>query len=65
LKARCPYNGAATNTVIRLAEIDAPEKGQPFCRQSKQSLAALYFGKQAVVRAKSKDRYGHTVARVE
>ncbi len=30
---------------IRLAEINAPEKGQPFGTQSKQSLSDLCFGK--------------------
>lgn len=65
LKARCTDAGATTTTVVRLAEIDAPEKGQPFGRQSKQSLAALCFQKQATIRPHSKDRYGRTVARVE
>lgn len=49
---------------IRLAEIDAPEKAQPFGDRSKQSLAAMCFQKQAEIRPQTKDRYGRTVARV-
>jgi micrococcal nuclease len=49
---------------IRLAEIDAPEKAQPFGARSKQSLSALCFQKQAEIRSQATDRYGRTVARV-
>lgn len=49
---------------IRLAEIDAPENGQPFGTKSKQSLSDLCFGKQAKVTPRAKDQLGRTVARV-
>ncbi len=49
---------------IRLAEIDAPEKTQPFGNRSKQSLADLCYQKQAEIKVQTKDRYGRTVARV-
>lgn len=49
---------------IRLAEIDAPEKRQPFGTRSKQSLSDLCFGKQAEVKPQVKDRYKRTVARI-
>ncbi|MDP3124576.1 MAG: thermonuclease family protein [Thiobacillus sp.] len=49
---------------IRLAEIDAPEKKQPFGTRSKQALSDLCFGKRAEVVPQTKDRYGRTVARV-
>jgi micrococcal nuclease len=48
---------------IRLAEIDAPESGQPFGQKSKQALSDLIFGKDVVVRAQTTDRYGRTVGR--
>ncbi len=51
--------------IIRLAEIDAPEKAQPFGNRSKQHLSALCFGKAAVVTPRTTDRYRRTVARVE
>jgi endonuclease YncB( thermonuclease family) len=49
---------------IRLAEIDAPEKKQPFGNRSKQSLSGMCFLKQARIKSQTKDRYGRTVARV-
>jgi endonuclease YncB( thermonuclease family) len=52
------------NDKIRLAEIDAPEKGQPFGTQSKQMLSDLCFGKKAKVIPHVKDQYGRTVAHV-
>lgn len=49
---------------IRLAEIDAPEKKQPFGQRSKQSLGELCYEKRADVRVVDTDRYGRTVGRV-
>ena len=50
---------------IRLAEIDAPEKRQPFGTKSKQSLSDLCFGKKAEITPQTKDRYKRTVARIK
>jgi endonuclease YncB( thermonuclease family) len=41
---------------VRLSEIDAPEKGQAFGTQSKQSLSALCFSKPAQVEWQERDR---------
>lgn len=49
---------------VRLAEIDAPEKAQPFGERSKQSLSDLCFGKEAEIAPQTTDRYGRTVASV-
>jgi micrococcal nuclease len=49
---------------IRIAEIDAPEKNQPFGTRSKQALSDMCFGKRAEVIPQTTDRYGRTVARV-
>jgi micrococcal nuclease len=49
---------------VRLAEIDAPEKGQPYGQVSKLHLATLCFAKQAEIIPKTTDRYGRIVARV-
>lgn len=65
LKARCGLEGAYRQEVIRLAEIDAPEKGQPYGTRAKASLAVLCFGSWATIRPEKQDRYGRTVARVE
>jgi endonuclease YncB( thermonuclease family) len=49
---------------IRLDGIDAPERGQPFGRASKQHLAGLAFNQEAVAECHKTDRYGREVSRV-
>jgi len=46
-----------TQIKVRLTEIDAPEKKQPFGNRSKQSLSDLCFNKTATVESSGKDRY--------
>jgi endonuclease YncB( thermonuclease family) len=65
LTARCDVPGGRVNITVRVAEIDAPEKGQAWGNRSKQHLAALCFQQPAVLRPQTTDRYGRTVARVE
>lgn len=50
---------------IRLAGIDAPEKGQAFGHRSKQALSDLVFGQDVVVAYSKKDRYGRIVGKIE
>lgn len=67
LTARCTdADDAPSPTLVklRLAEIDAPEKAQPFGARSRAHLATLCFGRTAQIRAQTVDRYGRTVARV-
>jgi len=49
---------------IRLAEVDAPEKGQPYGTKAKQQLSDLAFGKNVTVRDTTPDKYGRTVGRI-
>lgn len=56
--------GAKEQLRIRLAEIDAPEKVQPFGQRSKQSLSQLCFERKAVVEVHGRDRYGRVIGRV-
>ncbi|CAH1748240.1 Nuclease [Thauera humireducens] len=49
---------------VRLAEIDAPEKKQPFGTRSRQSLGELCHEKRAEVRVTDVDRYKRIVGRV-
>lgn len=49
---------------LRLAEVDAPERGQPWGDRSRQVLSALVFGKSVSVQQTDTDRYGRMVARV-
>ncbi len=46
---------------IRLAGIDAPERGQPFGDASKKSLSALAFNQAVTVVWLKRDRYGRLV----
>ncbi len=55
---------ARTQFKIRLDAIDAPEIKQPFGQASKKALAEKVFGKDVVVVAKTKDRYGRTVGHI-
>ncbi len=47
---------------IRLANIDAPEKNQPFGLKARRVLLNLAFNKLVVIQAQAVDRYGRTVA---
>lgn len=61
LTALCPSN---QQVKVRLAQIDAPEKAQPFGERSRQSLASLCHGKSVRLDKTGADRYGRTVAQV-
>jgi endonuclease YncB( thermonuclease family) len=49
---------------IRLAGIDAPEKGQPFSERSKQSLRRMVMGRLVRIEWDEIDRYGRLVGKV-
>ena len=49
---------------VRLADIDAPERKQPYGTRSRQSLAELCHQKAATVETREKDRYGRTIGYV-
>ena len=49
---------------VRLADIDAPEKAQPYGNKSKQALSALVYGKAVLVVEQGHDRYKRTIGRV-
>jgi endonuclease YncB( thermonuclease family) len=49
---------------VRIAGIDAPEKGQPWGQRSKQNLAAMAFEKQTSLDCYKRDRYKRSVCRV-
>lgn len=50
---------------VRLTEIDAPERKQPFGQRSRQHLADLVFRKDVLVVERGKDRYGRTLGRLK
>jgi len=49
---------------IRLAEIDCPEKNQPFGQAAKKYVLKIAAQKMVLVESKSKDRYGRTIGEV-
>jgi len=53
-----------TTYKIRLAQIDTPERKQPYGSKSKRVLSDLIFGKEIKVKIETIDRYGRYVADV-
>ncbi len=49
---------------IRLAGIDAPEKGMPYGQKSKQHLSDLVFGREVTVEGDKLDRYHRVVGKI-
>lgn len=49
---------------IRLADIDAPEKDQPYGMESQQSLAGMVKGREVQIAGRAMDDYGRMVADV-
>lgn len=49
---------------VRLAQVDAPESGQPYGRKAKQALSNMVFGKRVMLIRRDTDRYGRMVATV-
>ena len=64
LTARCERDGVREVVSVRLAQVDAPERGQPFSQRSRQALIALCRDQPAQLHATGEDRYGRTVADV-
>lgn len=50
---------------IRLAEIDAPERDQPYGKDSRSSLQEMVWHRQVLVHPMAVDKYGRTVAQLE
>lgn len=49
---------------IRLAHIDAPEDGQPYCLEAKRALSKMIYGKTVKVKPIGHDRYSRLIAEV-
>jgi endonuclease YncB( thermonuclease family) len=53
------------NIKVRLAQIDAPETGQPWGTRAKQDLQSLIAGRDVTLTITDEDRYGRLVAQVQ
>jgi micrococcal nuclease len=53
------------NIRVRLAEIDAPERGQPWGTKSREALSGLVGGKDVSVYLQGEDRYGRMIALIK
>lgn len=49
---------------VRLVDIDAPEKAQPFGTKSKQALEALVKGREVLVVERDQDQHHRTLGRI-
>jgi endonuclease YncB( thermonuclease family) len=54
----------STLIVVRLANIDCPEKKQPFSKRAKQFVSDAIFGKLVTLHVQKKDRYRRSIATV-
>lgn len=61
LRVHCPEQ---PQQVVRIHKIDAPEKGQPWGRRSRQALVVLCHSQAVEIRAAGHDRYGRILASV-
>ena len=57
-------DASKTQHRVRLAGIDAPERGQPGGYRSKESLAKLVYDQQVRVESNKRDRYDRIVGKV-
>jgi len=49
---------------VRLAEIDTPEKNQPYGKNAKKALSDFIFGKIVQIKFETIDRYGRTIGKI-
>ena len=57
-------DASKTQHRIRVAGIDAPERGQPFGQSAKESLSALVYNQPVRVESNKQDRFGRIVGKV-
>jgi len=50
---------------VRLANVDAPEKGRPGSVEAKNKLRQLIEGKEVTIKTVARDKYGRSIANVK
>lgn len=53
-----------TQETLRLADVDCPEKKQPFGKNAKEFTSSQVFGKKVTFYRVGKDRYRRTIAKI-
>lgn len=65
LTVRCGAGHVHQPMRVRIAAIDAPERGQPYSQQSRKMLAALCHRQMVRITVSTTDHYGRAVADVQ
>lgn len=58
------FSTSSRKNDVRLAEVNAPEKGQPGYDAAKQKLQSLVAKQTVEIEPVARDKYGRTVAKV-
>ncbi len=59
------FETASRKNPVRLANVDAPEKGQPGAGKATEALRKLIQGEEVTIDTVARDRYGRSVANVK
>jgi len=58
------FETASRKNPVRLADVNAPEKGQPGSAKATEALSKLIKGEEVRIDTVSRDKYGRAVANV-
>jgi len=58
------FKTASRKNPVRLANVDAPEKGQPGSAKAREALSKMIQGEEVRIDTGSRDKYGRAVANV-
>jgi endonuclease YncB( thermonuclease family) len=58
------FETASRKNPVRLANVDAPEKGEPGSAKATEALSKLIEGEEVRIDTVSRDKYGRAVANV-
>lgn len=61
---RCLVASSGQDLTVRMAQIDAPELGQPFGRKAKERLEYYISGQTILLMYEGEDKYGRTLAEI-
>lgn len=59
------FKTASRTRLVRLANVNTPEKGKPGAAKARQALEKLILGKEVLMHTKARDIYNRAVANVK